>query len=342
MPRPLPSAARVPLTATDPARPARGRRRRRALFTAGAALALLVVAMARLGGSETVGAPQAVVLGAVEGVTEFLPVSSTAHLVVVERLLGLTGAAGASDALDAYAVVIQAGAILAVACLFHRRLLGAAAAVATSVGLAPFRRSARAGDRRVAVAVLVAAAPAGSVGLLAGDAVQRTLFAPVPIAGAWAVGGVALLLVARWSPAPAATAGRQGVPLELVTWQQALVVGLAQSLALWPGVSRSLVTIAAGLLVGLTVGAAVELSFLVGFVVLLAASGLELSRQGGGIVAAYGWLNPLLGMAVAFVCAAGAVRWLTTAVSAKHLAGFGCYRLAAAALTLAFVAAGWI
>lgn len=82
------------------------------------------------------------------------------------------------------------------------------------------------------------------------------------------------------------------------------------------------------------------MSFLVGFVVLLATSGLELLRQGGGIVAAQGWLNPLLVLVVAFVCAAGAVRWPTTAVSAKHLAGFGCYRLAAAALTLAFVAAG--
>lgn len=105
--------------------------------------------------------------------------------------------------------------------------------------------------------------------------------------------------------------------LDQVTARHALVIGLAQVLALWPGVSRSLVTIVAGCLVGLTLPAAVELSFLLGFVVLLAASGLELCSHGGGILAAYGWAGPLLGLGVAFVSAVAAIRWLPRVVSGR-------------------------
>ena len=91
-----------------------------------------------------------------------------------------------------------------------------------------------------------------------------------------------------------------GIGLNEITDRQALLIGLAQALALWPGVSRSLVTIVAGCLVGLTLSAAVELSFLLGFVLLIAASGLELLKHGDTIISTYGWVNPLVGLVVAF------------------------------------------
>lgn len=282
--------------------------------------------------------PQAVVLGAVEGITEFLPISSTAHLLITERLFGL---GGAPEALEGYAIVIQGGAILAVAWVYGPRLVRFAAAAAGALRL-PFRRDVTAVDQRLAVAIVLAAAPAGIVGLVAGDAVQRHLFSPVPIAIAWAAGGLGLLGTGRWLERRRVAGADGGTDLEHVAAQQALLIGLAQVLALWPGVSRSLITILAGCLVGLTLPAAVELSFLVGFVVLVGATGLEIVKGGGAIVAAYGWLSPLLGVVVAFLSAVGAIRWLLRIVSGRSLAGFGWYRLAAAALTLALVASGSI
>lgn len=134
--------------------------------------------MAPAGAPGSLGVPQAVVLGAVEGVTEFLPVSSTAHLAVAERLLGVARGAEQRAVLDSYLVVVQGGAIVAVAWLYRRRL----AAMVWTPGP---------GGRRTLAAVMVASAPAGVVGLAVGDVVKRRLFDPRPIALAWLVGGVA-------------------------------------------------------------------------------------------------------------------------------------------------------
>jgi undecaprenyl-diphosphatase len=310
------------------------------VFALVAAFVVLLAVSPGRSGSAVLHAPQAVVLGAVEGITEFLPISSTGHLVLTERLFGLGGTARALDALDSYAVIIQGGAILAVAWLFWRRLLGAAAALAGMSRLPGFRRAVAPGDRRLAVAIVVAVAPAGLIGFVAGDAVQRHLFSPTPIALAWLVGGAGLLGMAGWLHHRGVAGESGGFGLDQVTWQQALVVGLAQTLALWPGVSRSLVTIVAGCLVGLALPAAVELSFLLGFVLLLGASGLEILKHGGDIISAYGWVNPVLGMGVAFMSAVAAIRWLLRVISDRSLAAFGWYRLAAALLTFGLLAAG--
>lgn len=310
------------------------------LVLAAAFAVLLRVSPGPSASAATLGAPQAVVLGVVEGITEFLPISSTAHLVVTERLLGLGGSARAFDLLDSYAVIIQGGAILAVAWLFRRRLVAAAAALGGTVRLPGFRRDVVPADRRLVVALIVAVAPAGLIGLVAGDVVKARLFSPGPIALAWVAGGAALLGVAGWLQHRSAGGDEGGFGLDQVTGRQALVIGLAQAVALWPGMSRSLVTIVAGCLVGFTLPAAVEFSFLLGFVLLLAASGLEIARAGGDIIAAYGWATPLLGMAVAFVSAVAAIRWLLRIISGKSLAGFGWYRLAAGLLTFGLLAAG--
>ena len=301
---------------------------------AGALLALLI----GNGPSGVLRAPHAILLGAIEGITEFLPISSTGHLVVAERLLGLAHHKSTLQALDSYAVVIQGGAILAVLCLYWRRLIGAFLAIGSTLRLPRFPRSTEPADQRVAVAILVAAAPAGVIGLLFGDTVKNHLFSPGPIALAWAVGGVALLVAARWLH-ERRVADVHAAGLDFITWQQALIIGVAQALALWPGVSRSLVTIVAGCLVGLTLSAAVEFSFLVGFVVLLAATGLELLKHGGDIISAYGVLNPLIGLVVAFVFAVAAIRWLVAIISGKSLAGFGWYRLGIGVLAFALIAA---
>jgi undecaprenyl-diphosphatase len=317
------------------------------LAGAGLALAAVYVLLLMVGSAPTASAvlhaPQAIILGAVEGITEFLPISSTGHLIVTERLLGLGGTKPSLETLDSYAVIIQGGAILAVAVLYWRRLWASFAALAASLRVPGFRgRPVDAADRRLAVGIIVAVAPAGLIGLVAGDAVQHRLFSPIPIALAWIAGGAALVAVAGWLHRRGVAGADGGFGLDRLTWQAALIVGLAQALALWPGVSRSLVTIVAGCLVGLTVSAAVELSFLVGFVLLLAASGLEILKHGSDIISAYGWLNPLLGLAVAFVFAVAAIRWLLRVISGQSLAGFGWYRLAAAAMVFGLLAAGRI
>lgn len=204
------------------------------------ALAAVVGAMAWLGhhggaGQSGLRSRDAVVLGLVEGVTEYLPVSSTGHLSLAERLLGVGGSPEREAAVDSYVVVVQGGAILAVAWLYRRRLLRLARGV---IGR-------DAGGRHLLATLVVATAPAAAVGLLVRGVVQDRLFSPGPIALAWLLGGAFILGWSRWPRRPGSCA------LDQATMRQALVVGLAQTVALWPGTSRSLVTILAGCLVGL-------------------------------------------------------------------------------------------
>lgn len=293
--------------------------RRRAAVPAAALLvvvAVVVAVAARRPGRLDV--PTAVLLGLVEGVTEFLPVSSTGHLTVVERLLDLR-----SSAADAYVIVIQGGAIAAVLVLYRERLRVMVNGVIGRDEL----------GRRLAVAVAVAFVPAAVIGLVFGDVIKDRLFGVGPVAAAWAVGGVAILLVGR-------RLRGEGVPLEALGWPQAAAIGVAQAAALWPGVSRSLVTIVAGVVVGLSLSAAVEFSFLLGFVTLGAATGLEAVRQGGDIVATFGVAAPVVGFVVAFAAAVVSVRWMVAFLRHGSLAVFGVYRLAAAAAALGLLVAG--
>lgn len=293
--------------------------RRRAAVPAAALLvvvAVVVAVAARRPGRLDV--PTAVLLGLVEGVTEFLPVSSTGHLTVVERLLDLR-----SSAADAYVIVIQGGAIAAVLVLYRERLRVMVNGV---IGRDE-------PGRRLAVAVAVAFVPAAVIGLVFGDVIKDRLFGVGPVAAAWAVGGVAILLVGR-------RLRGEGVPLEALGWPQAAAIGVAQAAALWPGVSRSLVTIVAGVVVGLSLSAAVEFSFLLGFVTLGAATGSEAVRQGGDIVATFGVAAPVVGFVVAFAAAVVSVRWMVAFLRHGSLAVFGVYRLAAAAAALGLLAAG--
>jgi undecaprenyl-diphosphatase len=283
----------------------------------------------------------AVVLGLVEGITEYLPVSSTGHLAVAQDLLDIgTGSDREKEAADAYAVVIQAGAILAVLILYWSRL------VSLLNGLLGRDED----GRRILIGAVIAIAPIAVVGAVFESKIKDALFGPGPVVVAWAVGGAVLLwLTARgwWRDAdepsgPDAPGRTRRSPLEHITPRQAAIIGAAQVLALWPGTSRSLVTIVAGLAVGLTLAAAVEFSFLVGLATLTAATLVDGAKHGGDIVDVFGVANPVIGFVVAFVAAVVAVRWMVTYLQRHSLAVFGWYRLAAAAVVGALWLTGTI
>jgi undecaprenyl-diphosphatase len=266
-------------------------------------------------------AVKAAVLGIVEGVTEFLPISSTGHLVVTEKLLHVGTHPGTKDAADTYAITIQLGAILAVVVLYWKRL--------NEIVLGVLGRDVE--GRRIATATFVAFVPAAIVGVVLEKAIRDRLFGVWPIIVAWAVGGVVILVFAR---ALHRRGERSGLPLESITVRAAMLIGLAQVIALWPGTSRSLVTILAALAVGLSVGAAIEFSFLLGLLTLGAATAFDLLRHGKELFDAYGYLNPFIGFVFAFVSAVIAIRWMVLYLQRHSLEIFGWYRLVIAAVVL--------
>jgi undecaprenyl-diphosphatase len=273
----------------------------------------------------------AVVLGLVEGITEFLPVSSTGHLVVAEHLLGLDTTGDAQKTLDSYTIIIQFGAILAVIALYRRRILDVLKGI---IGRSE-------SGRRMALALIVAFLPAGIVGLLLGNVIDDHLLKPIPVAIAWIIGGIIVLLVAL-PLHPLGPRSRHGKGLDEITLRIALIIGLCQAVALWPGVSRSLVTIVAGTFAGLTLGAAVEFSFLLGLGTLTAATGLELVKHGSDVVDAYGKVTPLIGIVVAGLAAWAAVRTLVAYLSHRDLSPFGWYRIGIGVITIILVITGVI
>jgi undecaprenyl-diphosphatase len=176
---------------------------------------------------------QAIWLGLVEGITEYLPVSSTGHLLLAEHVLGMKAGVAAS----AYAICIQGGAIAAVLGLYAGRVRQAAAGL---LGRDPE-------GARLAFHIFIAFLPAAVVGLALDKVIERHLFGPWPIVAAWLVGGVAILLVERTARF---RREHEGMDITGLAWRGAVAIGFAQCLALWPGTSRSLVTIIAGVFVG--------------------------------------------------------------------------------------------
>lgn len=266
----------------------------------------------------------AIILGLVEGLTEYLPVSSTGHLLVVQQLLGLGGTDDADLALDTYAICIQAGAILAVLVLYRTRL---------QQMLDGLRGSDPAG-RQLLVATVAAFVPTVVIALLFGDLVRDRLFDVAPIAVAWIVGGVAIFVLVRTGLIQRS----QGTTITEMTVRQAAVIGTAQAIALWPGVSRSLVTIVAAVLVGLSLSAAVEFSFILGLATLSAATAYEALDNGSNLIDQFGVAAPLVGLVVAFVSAVVAIRWMVGWLESHGFGVFGWYRIAAG--IGAFVALG--
>jgi len=303
---------------TEPARTSH--RGRPALLIAASCIAIVALAVTADGGPLT--PIKAIILGAVEGITEYLPISSTGHLLVTQRLLGL-GTGPGKAAADTYAIAIQLGAILAVVALYRHRITQLVKGV---IG----RDDA---GRQMLARLIVAFVPAALIGVVFGDSIKAHLFGPWPIVVAWTAGGAFLLW---WRPRHGTTA------LEQITIGHAAIIGCAQTLALAPGTSRSLVTIVAALAVGLSMSAAVEFSFLLGLATLTAATALDLAKDGGTLLTDYGWRTPLLGALVAFLTALTAVRWLVSYLRTESLTIFGWYRLLAAAVTVALILGGAI
>ncbi len=270
---------------------------------------------------------QAVVLGLVEGITEYLPISSTGHLVIAQSLMGLNKG-DLKSAADDFAIVIQGGAILAVVGLYWPRMVQM---VRGLLGKDP------AGFQLLAN-LFVAFVPSAAVGLALGSWIKAHLFAVGPIMLALAAGALYMVIVDQWR------LGRFGSwrarigesRIEDVTIRQALMIGLLQCFALWPGTSRSMMTISGGMIAGLRPKQAAEFSFLLGLPTLCAATLYDLLKNlrnaaktgEPNLFERLGTTACVVGIVVAAVSAAAAVRWLVGFLTRHGLAAFAWYRLA--------------
>ncbi len=295
---------------------------------------------------------QAFILGIVEGVTEFLPVSSTGHLILTSWALGLGQTEEQKHAIDAFEIIIQAGAILAVVGLYRSSLwqmmLGmiwrAKGGSVASGSAAPGGASMHLQDGWIlARNLIVAFLPAMVLGGLFAKHIKQWLFHPWPVVAALGVGGVAMLAIAPWQQRSLARA-KLGAPprttLEHMTIMQASFIGLMQCAAMWPGTSRSLMTILAGLIIGLRAVQAAKFSFLLGLVTLCAASAketLDIVKEGAEAQAQFlahigGWLPLIMGILAAWASAALAVDLFVTYLGKHTLAIFGWWRIGLALL----------
>ena len=251
----------------------------------------------------------AAILGVVEGLTEFLPVSSTGHLIVAGSLLGYTG-----EKAKLFEIVIQAGAILAVCWEYRAKLFAVAAGI--------FRDR---GAQRFVLNLFVAFLPAAILGLAFGSAIKAQLFAPAPVAAAFIVGAIVIFWVEqrqRRNPREARID-----QIDDMRWPDALKIGIAQAFALIPGTSRSGATIIGGMLFGLSRTAATEFSFFLAIPTLLAATGYEFVRN-RHLLAGGDLTMVAVGFVTAFVSAFFVVRALLRYVAHHDFVPFAWYRIA--------------
>ncbi len=256
----------------------------------------------------------AFIQGVVEGLTEFLPVSSTGHLIIVSDFLGLNDEKG-----KVFDIVIQLGAILAVCWEYRERFARAFSGLA--------------GDpvqRRFAANLFVAFLPAALVGLALQRQIKAYLFNPVSVAMALIVGAIAIFAIERWY-------AKHGVPrvtsVDEMTWKDALKVGLAQCFSLVPGTSRSGATIMGGMLFGLSRQAATEFSFFLAVPIMFAASGYQMVKY-RGLLARDDLATFAVGFVVSFVFALIAVKGLIRYVARHDFKAFAWYRIALGAVVL--------
>ena len=265
----------------------------------------------------------AVILGIVEGLTEFLPISSTGHLILAGGLLGYH-----SEKAKVFEIVIQTGAMLAIVWEYRRRFFGAAQGAFSDPLAQRFIRN-----------LIVAFIPAGVMGLAFNSLIKSYLFFAVPVALAFIIGGVIILWVERApKPGQAARADRV-VNVDDMTWQDALKVGIAQTFALIPGTSRSGATIIGGMLFGLSRKVATEFSFFLAVPTLVAAGAYSLIKN-RALLSADDIGFFAVGSFTAFVSAFICVRWLLRYIISHDFTVFAWYRIIFGLVILATVYTG--
>jgi undecaprenyl-diphosphatase len=289
----------------------------------------------------------AVILGVVEGITEYLPVSSTGHLILTNAILGLDSdtpirdSAGEyilvsdtneegmrpytiGEAAYAYVIVIQAGAIIAVVLLYWKTIL--------EILLGCLGKNPR--GRKLAINLICAFIPAAIAGLLLDDLIESALGNNVKaVAGALVVGAIVMILVEHWrkkNTSEQSNSTSEGLNIHDLSIRQSVMIGIFQCFAMWPGTSRSMATIVGGYLAGLSPKHAAEFSFLLGLITLSAASGYKMLSDGSNMIHALDLGPVLAGCLVAFISAALAVKWLVSYLSKHGLALFAWYRIALA------------
>ena len=284
---------------------------------------------------EPLGYPETIGLGLVEGVTEYLPISSTGHLILVQQLLlqeeadtsrsnsGVSqgGDSLAKQAIDAYLIILQSGAVVAVLVLYRRRLR------TILLGLRGHDQQ----GLKLACQIMVAFVPSAILGLGLNAVIEAKLFRPVPVAVALGAGVLLMLAVERWRKRSLKNRALQDLSL-----RDAFCIGLFQCLSLWPGTSRSMATIVGGYSVGLSPKAAAEFSFLLGFVTLIAASLYKIGQQGDALLETVA-IGPLfVGWLVAALSAGLAIKGLIALLTRKGLVPFAIYRIGLAIAVLIF------
>jgi undecaprenyl-diphosphatase len=291
----------------------------------------------------------AVILGTVEGITEYLPISSTGHLIIATHALHLDSdeaLRGAGQrvlwyrspsakhpegipltlklAADTYTVIIQFGAIAAVALLYWRQLLSMVSGLLgrDPAGLILLRN------------VMLAFVPAAVIGLALHGWIEDHLFSMGAVIAAQVIGALLIFAAERYRKRRDM---RVGIPAgnHVLTVRQSINIGLLQCAALWPGMSRSMTTIVGGYFAGLDPRSSAEFSFLLGFVTLTAATIFKGYKSGGAMIEVFGWSHVLLGCAVAAITAALAVKFLVGWLSRHGMIAFAYYRIAFAALLAA-------
>ena len=255
---------------------------------------------------------KALVLGIVEGLTEFLPISSTGHLIIAGQLLGFS-----DEKAKVFDIAIQSGAMLAVVWEYRARFARLAVGMARDPAA-----------RRFALNLLVAFMPAALLGLAFGDLIKRHLFHAVPVAAAFIIGGLIILWVER---SPRRTTVEE---VDGMGWTDALKVGLAQAVALIPGASRSGATIIGGMLFGLSRRAATEFSFFLAVPTLIAAGAYDFYRHRALFEASdLGIFS--VGIVTSFASAFLCVRWLLRYIASHDFSAFAWYRIAFGIVVLA-------
>lgn len=289
---------------------------------------------------------QALVLGTVQGITEFLPISSTGHLIIANQTLNLNsmdpiidkagiamvkGKKGEEkdytmkDAANSYAIIIQGGTILAIVFLYWNRIL--------SILLGLIGRDPR--GVKLARNILLAFLPAAILGLILGNWIEKHLFSPKTVMIALIAGAILMFVVerlrkVRMREREESDTLENTLDLDDLTIRQSLTIGGLQCLAMWPGTSRSMITIVGGYIAGLSPAKAAEFSFLLGLVTLSAASFYKLLVDGPNIAKVLNLGPAIFGCAVAFITGGIAVKWLVNYLTKHGLSLFAWYRIALA------------